>query len=426
MTKIVGQLGTLAELARKLRRHDTQIAALGRKQTQYITNPATGDAIAIWGDISAAPSGQYSASPAMQATGLSGRGFAVYVGPDGTAEPTYVSGGYWVQLPGSGAGTFLPVADPSGTYHVDSTSYPNSVTSTGNYDTAVFPEATGALAIALEGDAYPRWVLVSDPEYGLWMGDGTIDPLASGAYLAVSAALIGTPITLGAGDSSSVTAGQGVTLVGSGGTAMYVGAPGGAPVDIAFPGGSFQLWWNAGNPNGVVSAGEEGDLCIDGSTPALWQATASGDSSWVNVGGTGSLPYYTGTVGVGIVDTSTDGLSLTENGNSYISLFGQGGIVLTDESAGTFDAPVVGINIQELGAYSAVDISSAWNINIIALTGVLGVQGYEVIIGATEPVITAIGGNQLGFFSAVPVAEQPTPSTLAEVIVLLQAYGLST
>ena len=37
---------------------------------------------------------------------------------------------------------------------------------------------------------------------------------------------------------------------------------------------------HAGNPNSAVTANAEGDICVDTTTPALWQATASGDSSW--------------------------------------------------------------------------------------------------------------------------------------------------
>jgi hypothetical protein len=56
-----------------------------------------------------------------------------------------------------------------------------------------------------------------------------------------------------------------------------------------FPG--FNLYVNAGDPSGVVSANEAGDLCLDTSSPALWQATASGDTNWVEFAA-GSLPSW--------------------------------------------------------------------------------------------------------------------------------------
>jgi hypothetical protein len=40
-------------------------------------------------------------------------------------------------------------------------------------------------------------------------------------------------------------------------------------------------------------------------------------------------------------------------------------------------------------------------------------------------IIQAGTGDKLGFFAAAPVAQQATPTTLADVIALLQAYGLS-
>lgn len=45
-----------------------------------------------------------------------------------------------------------------------------------------------------------------------------------------------------------------------------------------------------GNPNSHVAALAAGDLCIDSSTPAIWQATASGNSHWVLV--QGSVGYF--------------------------------------------------------------------------------------------------------------------------------------
>jgi hypothetical protein len=50
--------------------------------------------------------------------------------------------------------------------------------------------------------------------------------------------------------------------------------------DSAVSGASILLTVNAGNPNGVFSGTSNGDLCVDTSTPGLWQ-WHSGTSSWV-------------------------------------------------------------------------------------------------------------------------------------------------
>src|SRR5437870_2805706 len=51
----------------------------------------------------------------------------------------------------------------------------------------VFPTNQSALAIKVEGDEYPRWVLASDSVDGFYCGDGTYDPYNSGPsyYLAI-------------------------------------------------------------------------------------------------------------------------------------------------------------------------------------------------------------------------------------------------
>ena len=61
--------------------------------------------------------------------------------------------------------------------------------------------------------------------------------------------------------------------------------------------GDCQLFINNGSPVGVVTPNEAGDLCVDLSTPALWQATAGSDNTaWAEFGSS-SFPawFQTGT-----------------------------------------------------------------------------------------------------------------------------------
>lgn len=86
---------------------------------------------------------------------------------------------------GPAAGTYLPVADAAGVV-VDTTTYDDTIKGSGKLTTLVFPANQGALAIALHGDAFPRWVLGSDANSsGLNAGFGTTDPTLSQASLFV-------------------------------------------------------------------------------------------------------------------------------------------------------------------------------------------------------------------------------------------------
>jgi hypothetical protein len=81
------------------------------------------------------------------------------------------------------SGKVLPVADAAGVT-VDTTTYNDTIKGSGKLTTLVFPADQGALSIAVSGDAFPRWLLTSDGSDGLYFADGTVDPYASGAFLA--------------------------------------------------------------------------------------------------------------------------------------------------------------------------------------------------------------------------------------------------
>jgi hypothetical protein len=58
-----------------------------------------------------------------------------------------------------------------------------------------------------------------------------------------------------------------------------------------------------------------------------------------------------------------------------------------------------------------------------------GAQSFEVCLAYNGTRIieasNQVGAGRLGFFGHVPVVKQATPVTLADVIALLQAYGLA-
>jgi Pentapeptide repeats (8 copies) len=98
MTRIVGRKDGLAPLAQLLHGHNRQLDALSQRKTQYFLDDG-GSALAMLGDLALAPVHSFvSTLSTLEPTGLTGVGFAVYVGPDEIPENVYISGGHWVQL----------------------------------------------------------------------------------------------------------------------------------------------------------------------------------------------------------------------------------------------------------------------------------------------------------------------------------------
>lgn len=69
----------------------------------------------------------------------------------------------------------------------------------------------------------------------------------------------------------------------------------------------------AGDPNGHVTSKKKGDLCLDITTPALYQANGAASTSWavVGSGGGGSFPDFTGS-------GSPEGVQTANVGQSYV------------------------------------------------------------------------------------------------------------
>lgn len=100
-------------------------------------------------------------------------------------------------------GSVFPVADATGVI-VDTTTYDDTIKGSGKLTTLVFPVEQGALAIALAGDAFPRWLLSADPtDYGLLFSDGTFDPAAADISVSISGTVL--DLRSGAGFGIGVT-----------------------------------------------------------------------------------------------------------------------------------------------------------------------------------------------------------------------------
>lgn len=101
-------------------------------------------------------------------------GWAIDQDRDGTADS--LSGG------GDTSG-LLPIADPTGVTSDDT--YANEVKGSGTIAVAVFPADATVIAVKIEGDEHPRFMINVDPtDWGaIFLGDGTSDPMQGTAYI---------------------------------------------------------------------------------------------------------------------------------------------------------------------------------------------------------------------------------------------------
>lgn len=143
-------------------------------------------------------------------------------------------------------------------------------------------QSSSASGITVAGGAGGGGVGIGDVSFnGITLnttaGPGSITSESnSGTFIRDSGS--GTFIS-GTGAGSLVSIRSGGTAPG--GTAGSVAIQFSASLNIKGPGtAAFSLFVSAGSPNLVVTANAKGDLCIDTSTPGIWQATAAGNASW--------------------------------------------------------------------------------------------------------------------------------------------------
>lgn len=88
---------------------------------------------------------------------------------------------YRIDIEDLPSGSGLSPADPA-SITVDTTTYDDTIEGSGKLATLLFPAGLfAALAIAQEGDAFPRFILSSDPTANpFFLSDGTVDPASSG------------------------------------------------------------------------------------------------------------------------------------------------------------------------------------------------------------------------------------------------------
>jgi hypothetical protein len=119
------------------------------------------------------------------------------------------------------------------------------------------PNTSGGLYFDTSGES-GLWVSPTG-EDGDWLNFGAV--LSEGPTLLIGANASGVRVTSAGG-----------ALISPGGFGFSLGAS------------FFTVFCNAGNPNDVLAAYEIGDLCVDVTTPALWQATEADDIHWIQLG----------------------------------------------------------------------------------------------------------------------------------------------
>lgn len=207
----------------------------------------------------------------------------------------------------------------------------------------------------------------------------------TGAAAVVSAGRGGP--TAGTGGNSSVVGGQGGTTNGAGGEARVTGGLGAG----TGAGGAAKL---TGGGNGGTANGGAASVTGGASTGSSGTGGAASVTGGASTNGTG------GSVAIDAGDGATDGninIGTSKAVNTNVQAASAVAVKLQSQANGAIDVGVSSTNLRGADANGACITLSA--------NGIGGVP-------------------KLSFFGAATVVQQATPVVLADVIALLQAYGL--
>lgn len=214
-------------------------------------------------------------------------------------------------------------------------------------------------------------------------------------------------------------------------------------------------------PGGLISKTTPGaGIQFDTLNVGDWLSVETVDSS-----GNGILFQEDGDGGIFLHNQGNGGLTLRDEGNDGILLneFGSGGVNFQDHGGGGFNVNISGsggggfaVNNVDSGGTEFQDsggggiflndhssgnglVLQETGNSFIALNTQLGpnapangvfvslatAQIFTVLAGGGFASIIRAGSDGIGFFGVAQAPQQPTPVTLADVIALLQAYGLA-
>jgi hypothetical protein len=234
-----------------------------------------------------------------------------------------------LSVPGAANNT-LPVADTTD-FSIDDSTYPNNLTGTGFYRTVIFPggDQTGVLALALDGDAFPRILLASTGTFLL--SDGTVDPSTFAAAINANANGDGTLSLALVGDN----AGLNIGVLDADMAVAKIQSQSIFQVESG-----INLHSTNGDPNTANEPGLINDLCFayttegDTGTLTLYVCTVTGGAglaTWVEYVAGAGMPTFTG-------DGSpvTTGQAATSAGQTYLDTT-HGGLYISNDSGASTD-----------------------------------------------------------------------------------------
>jgi hypothetical protein len=153
----------------------------------------------------------------------------------------------------------------------------------------------------------------------------------------------------------------------------YVCTVGGVPgtwAAVGTGGGGLTSWGDAatatfagsGSPVGVVTPSGEGDLYIDDTTPALWQATGVANTDWVQVGTSGQTVVvthddYTASPGDYVIADSTEvtaGAPVIDPGGAASA------VDAVDGAPASVDVTITGPFATAVVIGAAIDVAANW------------------------------------------------------------------
>lgn len=237
------------------------------------------------------------------------------------------------------------------------------------------------IADTSSGDAPHDYTVPSSADFILKAAYGVFDgTLASGNFLPT------LEIVSDSGHTIARSVGQQVTAGGSAEVSWFPFAP---PASSGGGGGITEI------------ESTDGSITVTDPTGPTVDLTGAGGGGGIQFGVTNSGSFLD-------VETNT------------------GTIVLQDFSGGTSEFTASGSLEFIAGNNVSIFAGSGKNIAASPQLTVTGALLAEYKVGlSTLKVLETTSAGDLGFFGKTPVAQQPTPITLADVIAVLQAYGLT-
>lgn len=252
----------------------------------------------------------------------------------------------------------IPIAEAAGV--ADSTTYDNPVDA-GKMNVVVTPSDQVVLAMAIEGDAFPRLIWLTDPVDGMYIGDGTFDP-----YFGNSIEVYFDSAGFGVIDYTDSTLwALGVNYAARGRISLISnGVQLGNPVNHAYQGSPAPaLTGGTSSPNTLPLGGEVGDIYVRtdgaGRLQAVYQCTTRGNPGvavWskllsrkittistgysigeVDLGNTIRSTHSAGNINLTIPSGITgiepgDDIIVVQGGAGVVSVVAGGGVTITQPS----------------------------------------------------------------------------------------------